>query len=420
MKHAQPTRAWRPARVQHDRRASLGVLSALAFNLCMLTLPLASAAAVIVIGRDHLYAYEYSDAGGRVISARVERLNGELIQLDFDRQRQWDNLVAMELNAGDASAARGFLLSARGMLPARIAGVLNRAAAQDAGDAAIEVAALELLTPPTRSRYEAVVPLLSRQPAGEARQTSLPQAPTLADPRDFELMAGALLADAETDPLQFILTGYSLGLVNGAGSDPDVIEGASVLLAASRRDDYPHAFAAEIQALMNEAVSIQAFRSAALASASFEQAAAYANSSAAFHAAVDPERARRARSVLTEIGRASQATSPAAAATLLTHAISLRDVPRLRIIAQAAGDRAAAAAKRLPRDGRLLEAARGELTINRDLAIALAVGAAALAGLVLILLLKLIHAARQAWRRFQDDDHGGELVDLSASNWRPL
>ena len=36
-------------------------------------------------------------------------------------------------------------------------------------------------------------------------------------------------------------------------------------------------------------------------------------------------------------------------------------MPRLRLIAQAAGDRAAAAAKRLPRDGRLLAAARGEL-----------------------------------------------------------
>ena len=87
----------------------------------------------MIIARDHLYAYEYSEAGARLIAARVEKLNADLIQLDFDRQRQWDDLVAMELMARDIAAARGFLLSARSMLPAaRPPSSINRCAKRTA------------------------------------------------------------------------------------------------------------------------------------------------------------------------------------------------------------------------------------------------------------------------------------------------
>ena len=126
-------------------------MMAFAFNLCLVFLPLAAASAIAVISRDHLYAYEYSEAGARAVSNRVERLNGALIQLDFDRQRQWDDLVAMELMAGDVGAARGLLLSAPGMLPGRAANQVRRDAGANADDAAIERAALELLTPGTRA-----------------------------------------------------------------------------------------------------------------------------------------------------------------------------------------------------------------------------------------------------------------------------
>src|SRR5262245_29249543 len=132
MKHAKPSRAWRPVRARRSRqRAPGGVVIALAFNLCLFLLPLAAAAAVLIVHRDQLYTYEYSDAGGRVGRQRVERLNGALIQLDFDRERQWDDLVAMELMAGDVAAARGFLLSGRGMLPGAGAAQL-RGASNDA------------------------------------------------------------------------------------------------------------------------------------------------------------------------------------------------------------------------------------------------------------------------------------------------
>ncbi|HRO03682.1 MAG TPA: hypothetical protein PLS69_08795, partial [Terricaulis sp.] len=165
-------------------------MMAFAFNLCLFLLPLAAASAIAVISRDHLYAYEYSEAGARAVSSRVERMNSALIQLDFDRQRQWDDLVAMELMAGDVAAARGLLLSAPGMLPGRAANQVRREAGANGDDAAIEAAALELLTPGTRSRYIATVPLLSRRAASGATERPQTQV-VVGDERDFELMARA-------------------------------------------------------------------------------------------------------------------------------------------------------------------------------------------------------------------------------------
>ncbi len=392
---------------------------ALAFNFCMLVLPVSAAVALLVVARDHLYAYEYSEAGARAISARVERLNGELIQLDFDRVRQWDDLVALELMAGDVAAARGFLLSGGGMLPQRSARILNRSD----NDAEREVAALELLSPGTRSRYESTVPLLSRRAASGTAEQRMPNPPvTLGDPQDFELMARALLAEPETDALQFVLTGFSLGLAGDASTT--LVNGAAALLLASRRPDYPTGLQADVTTVLGAAAPLDEFRANALATAEGDAAGRYENVAAAFRAAVDPEAAAQARAMLLEIGAMTEATSVSAAADLLMHAGAARDLPRLRLLAQTAGERAAAAAKRLPRDGRLLSASRGQLTMNRDLAIALFITLLALAGLIAIAGYKVYQAARPLWRSaYDDEDYGGELVDLGgigASNWRPL
>jgi hypothetical protein len=395
-------------------------MTALAFNLCMLVLPLACAVAVLLIGRDHLYAYEYSEAGARAIATRVERLNAELIQLDFDRYRQWDDLIAMEVMAGDISAARGFLLSGGRMLPSRYANPINRAASR--GDPAIELAALDQLTPGTRGRYESIVPLLSRRAQSVSAEDRAPGTSVpLGDQQDFELMARALIAEPESDPVQFILTGFSLGL---AGEfSPRANDGAVALVAASRRADYPPTFSTEMQRLLTQAVSIEAFRTRALASTEPEQAGAYDNAAAAFRASINPMRATQAREALEQIGAMAEAISVPAAADLISHAAAMRDLPRLRLVAQAAGDRAAAAAKRLPRDGRLIATARGDLTVTRELAITLAIAGLALFGLLGIVGWRIYQAGRRVWVRAEDDDdgYGAELVDMGgAGNWRPL
>jgi hypothetical protein len=419
-------------RAHTQRRTLYGVLIALAFNLCLVLLPVSGAFALLIVARDHLYDYEYSEASARPIRARVERLNGDLIQLDFDRLRQWDDLVALELMGDDVEAARGFLLSGGGMLPDRMAGLLNRSQ----NDAEREAAALELLSPGTRSRYESIVPLLSRRAASGTPEQRVREPVNLGDQQDFELMARALLTEPETDRLQFILTGIGLGLAG----EPDgrLMQGAAAVLVASRRPDYPVGLQSDVAAILNAAVPIDDFRTAALASAEGEAAGNYANAAAAFSAAVKRDEMDRVRALLHEIGAMAQAISVSAAADLMMHAGSARDLPRLRLLAQAAGDRAAAAAKRLPRDGRLLAAARGDLTMNRDLMIALSVALLALLGLIAIVAFKVYQAARPLWQgeyADDEDDYGGELVDLGgvggsmsggigssvgANNWRPL
>ncbi|MGD9981337.1 MAG: hypothetical protein AB7H66_17045 [Hyphomonadaceae bacterium] len=382
---------------------------------------MAGAAALMVIARDNLYAYEYSESGARSIRARVEKLNAELIQVDFDRQRQWDNIVAMELMANDPSAARGFLLSGAEMLPPRMAALLRDAAREGAGDAAIEVAALQLLLPGTRERYQASVQLLSLRPA-TATPTSTEPAATLGDPRDFELMARALLSEPDSDQLQFVLTGFSLGLSGEMSARMN--EGAVALLAATRREDFPHALADELQALVREVMPIETFREAARISAEENRGdpGGFNNTSVAFAASLDQGAAGRIRAALAEIGDMSAATSSEAAAVMLTHANTIADFERLRLLAQTAGDRATAAAKRLPRDGRLLAAARGELAFNRDLAIAGGAAALALLGLIAAVLFKLFQSARAALRERDADDeyYESELLEIGTSNWRPL
>lgn len=427
MKHDRSSSAWRSSAraYEDDRRSPSGVFTAFVFNVCLVLLPIACAMAVLLIGRDHLYAYEYSEAGARAIANRVAKMNSDLIQIDFDRLQQWDALIAMELQSGDIPAARGFLLSGGQMLPSRYAGSLNRAASR--GDAAVELAGLEILTPGTRGRYEERVPLLSRRAANTTAQALAPgSAVPIGDAQDFELMARNLLSEPNTDATQFILTGLTLNLAGDfsrAASD-----GAAALLAASRRPDFPQPFGADMRALINRAVPIEDFRRAALATAPADQAGAYTNAAAAFRTAANAQRVAQVRQALEEIGGMSEAISPSAAIDLVTHATALRDLPRLRLIAQAAGDRAAAAAKRLPRDGELLRAAGGELTITRELALALAVAALALLGMLGI----LGHKAYNATRRYlpgaqvDDDDYhpgdygGGDLVNIGASNWRPL
>lgn len=419
MKHAKPSRAWRPVRARPGRHVPQGVLSAFAFNLCLFFLPVAVATAFIVISRDQLYAYEYTPAGARAVAARVERLNGELIQLDFDRQRQWDDLVAMEVMAGDVSAARGFLLSARGMLPPQDLGQMNRAMRGPPTDANLEMAALELLTPGTRARYEGVVPLLSRRaPSGEGQRRDPTGPIMLGDQRDFELLARAMLAEPQSDALQFLLTGLGLGL--GGEFTPQMAQGAAALLLASRREDFPGGLNNEIEQQLSAALPLSDFRSAAMAGAGTGDAGAYNNVASAFREAMNPERMQAFKETLAHIGEVVEASSIGATTALLPHMSTLSDLPRVRLLAQAAGDRAAAAAKRLPRDGRLLNAARGELTMTRDLMAAMIAAGAALLGLLAALAFVLYQIGRRLWLRMQDDDYGSELVDISNSNWRPL
>ncbi len=417
MKHVTGTRAWRPDRPRKASRGTLGLWSALVFNVCMVLAPIAAASAAYIIARDNLYSYKFSDSAARNVRARVEKLSATLIQVEFDRKRQWDDLVAMELMSGDIVAARGFLLSAPTMLPTRDANQLKRGISSSGGDAELEQAALDQLTPGTRARYESTVPLLSRR-AATADVTRREAPANLGDARDFELMARAMLTDADSDPMRFVLAGYGLGL--GGEFTPRMAAGAAALVAASRREDFPPALADQFAALVNPSVPMARFRAEAMQRTPARgDPAAYSIAAPAFRAALDARQAERVKAVLDEIGAMSEATNTTGAALLLTHARDLTDIPRLRLVAQSAGDRAVAAAKRLERDGRLARVARGDLAFSKDLTLPILGLVLAMLGLIAASLGTAFQAGRAVWRRLHDVRTSDELV-RSFSRLNPL
>ncbi|MGE3142975.1 MAG: hypothetical protein AB7L65_06610, partial [Hyphomonadaceae bacterium] len=168
----------------------LGLWAAALFHVCLAILPLAAAYAAYLVSHERLYTYHPSPAAARAARAGLERLAAGFIEPGEDRRLAWDNLIVGELMSNDIHAARGFLLSARTMLRGADAGQLTRALGGDRRDADLEAAALALLTPSTRARYLATVPLLSRSEGLTKRRPLSP--PLVGDATD-------LAADAEAD-----------------------------------------------------------------------------------------------------------------------------------------------------------------------------------------------------------------------------
>ena len=103
-----------------------------------------------------------------------------------------------------------------------------------------------------------------------------------------------------------MLTGFGLGL--GGDFSAAHAAGAAALLAASRREDFPPQFGKNCKRCSHEAMPIEAFRSAALASAPKATTAGdFANAAAAFRASVNPQPLRALREALEQIGAMSEA-----------------------------------------------------------------------------------------------------------------
>src|SRR5262249_5881568 len=133
----------------------------------------------------------------------------------------------------------------------------------------------------------------------------------------------------------------------------------------------------------------QRFRDEAQAHAPQGQSgSAYPISAPAFRAAFNANAWGPLNATLEDAGMISEMTSPAGAALILSHARTIRDVPRSRLVAEASRRRAVAAAKRALHDGRLGQAAPGRLRLTMSLAGVLGVAALAALGLAWCLLLR--------------------------------
>lgn len=333
-------------------------LSALALNAGLILLAISAAHVYAAASRPDVYGYDATPSALAATRRDVEDLARGLPPPQADRLSWWNRLVAAELDSGDFSAARGALVAARSMLPARDAARLEAKLPADPDDPAIAAAALTFLEPDVRVRFDGAS--LAPSQGGVMLVGSL---------GDLEQRARALVA-GQTDSLDFSLLALTLAM--GEDEDSDFASGASALLAARRASALSPALAAHYQALAARALPDARLRAATAAVvASDGGEAAQAALLEAIRRAVDPRGFEALRADVEALADILRAASPTGAVRLLALAQSTDDVARLRLVAVSSGELGVMVAKR-GTPGAILHAAAGtwRLTAKDWLALA--------------------------------------------------
>lgn len=384
------------------RHGSFGHWTSAFFNLCAVVALIAGFFAVETVVKNHLYSYEASDAARDRTRAALDRLAARVFPRDGDRLQNWDDLIAGSLMQNDIPGARGLILFGRAVLSPEDVSRLNRAAAGHTTDADLEAAGLTLLTPGTRARYEALVPLLAR--SGGERPTGGRAFVLSGDLQSFDEAARADIRDAAPDHLGFVLTGVSV--LRSGVAPAQVMTGASIVQAGIAARRLTPAFLDDLQAGAAAALPRARFR---MIAASLD--GAYAD---AFRAALDPAALARLEITLQEIGAMADAAGPQLALALLRQARDSGDLRKLRLLAETNPDRAAALANLAPVDGAVANSARGALKLTTKLVALLACVALAFVGMAWSAIVIALTAARHYLANFfppPERPPGDELID---------
>jgi len=341
-----------------------GALSALLVNACLFLAPFAAANLLHTLADPNVYGYPPTPAARTATRLDVEQIAASLMPEGVSRRRGWEELVARELREGDPHAARGFVLSARTMLGGGAASRINRTLDDDPTEAEIAAAGAELLSNETRGAFQNAAGWMAQNDAAPAPAAFL----VLGGRRDLARQAEAWMARRDRDHLALTLTAINAAFDESATST-QVALGASALKDARRAGRLNGALAAQLDALAEAAFPSARLR-AALGAAIADPAALSdggAGVARAFRGAADGAALAPFTDLLDEIGAMTAATSSRGAGRLLAQAHSAHDLPRLRLVAQAGGDRAIAVAKRLTSGRPLARAAHGTTNWTRAL-----------------------------------------------------
>ncbi len=358
--------------------ASRGWLVSALFHLCLALLVFAGADAVRHVERDRLYTYEPSAGAARDARERLDALAAGLTAEADDKRAHWDNLVSQALMAGDIAAARGLMLSARAMLDAEGSAAIARAARDDDDDAELESAALSVLTPGARARYQAMVPLLARRSGADTQRAARPLA-ILGDGREFEAHAVAALAREDAPMLALTISG--LGAALRTQMRPEALAGASLVRAGLNGGRLQPGFNADLETLARRALPRERFAQEAASGAARGERDTVALYDSAFRASVDPQALVALEDAFARIGALAGPVGAETALALIAHARALEDIARLNLLLVASPDRAAAMARFRAPDGAVPAAARGWLRWTQPLLISASIAAAAFATL---------------------------------------
>ena len=394
---------------RRKRRLPFAAYAALLFNATLFVSPFIAAQTMFTAYGREVARLHDSDASmaatRRAINARFSRLADE----DGNTGREaWTNLIRMELEAGEMSAVRGFLLAAPSMLSGDDLDSLKaRIAVADAGgDEALINAALAYLPEDVRALYErrsaSVIQQLSdAAPADEVEEAPEPdvyaadedasaQFSVLGDLRDLSLAAARWTRNDKIDEFSFVLSGVGLIL-----ADPPARQGASIVMSAARAESLDPQFSQYLERRLFQTAPPQ--RVKRLLTSRFSHEFGYVTDGPqilrdVFAEAADSSQLQILLKDFRVIRDIAAETSPMAAVTILSEVKTSSDLRRARLVARAGGDKAVALA--LNDGDRLLDNARIVIVWSKALGMQVAACFACVALLAYI-------AMNVAWKSFR-------------------
>jgi hypothetical protein len=366
----------------------------------LFALPLAAGNAWQALQNADVYSYETTPQSRGETRRALEQAAASVMPESAERKSFWSGLIQREIDEGDFVAARGFLLSARTMLPPEDAARLNAQLGDADNDKAREKFALIFVDDAVRRQYQSGASPLASAP-GQSNFS------VLGDMTDISTQSARWLAGEPVDVFILSLSGAGVAL---AADDKNsaVRAGASVVKTAKRSGKLSAAFSNHIERLVRAALPPQQLKQALEKGFSNakpgDEPAAVAK---AFQASVDPAGFKALEAQLADIKALADAVGPSGAVQLLSQAEDAKDVTRLRLIAEAGGARSVAVAKRAP--ARLLESAKGALQLSNRLMIDIGLFIGALVVIALSFLITLGGALLAEWRHgHQDEDEDEE------------
>lgn len=374
-------------------RIALGALTALVFNVSLFALPFVGAALFQTVTSGNLIDYTPTPATRADTKRALKAEAARFVRAGEDRRMTWNNLIARELGEGDIAAARGFVLSAPAILRGSDAAQIQRQVPREGGDRDYLNAAIPLIEPSyARQRFRAVI--------GSGESTSFD---VLGDAQETAAMAHRWRGGEGIDYVPFALGGATLGAPDAAPDD--VRLGASVLKIAKNGARLSPEFASMLDAEVAAAIPPERLRSEL--DSVFQNREAVVDEGAAaalaFTRAREPSAWAQLSADLRLIGATARATSPSGAAQLLAHARTSRDLEKLRLLADAGGERAVAIAKRTP-DRLILKSARGAIRWTDTLIADIGWTLLAALGLLVSTHAAVLGALRREWE-------GGDSAD---------
>lgn len=395
-----------------QKRLPFAAYAALIFNASLCVSPFIGARAISTAFGDEKPAFETTTealtATRKAIGQRFQRLS---LAQEGDAREVWAQYVKTELDAGDTTTARGFLLAAPDMLRGPDGDSLNArlAVADGAGEQALVDAALAYLPEDVQVAWEkqsaSVVSMFENSAAPEVVESSgdaAPAAPAAAPPvetarpvfeednrpafsvlgdlRDLSLQAARWARDDSIDEFAFTLAGVGLTL-----ADAEAREGASILMSARRGKRLDSEFELWLERKLFEAAPPQRLKR--LLVGEFQSEFGYVTSGpkvveTVFKTSVDRAALESLLGDLRTIRDIARDTSPSSAVAILSQVRDGPDLRRARLVALAGGDRAVALARY---DGaHLLDTARENITWSNALRLQLAGLGACLVLLLLI------------------------------------